>query len=72
MLAHEHQVEGEVALDLLVDVPRRQARQHADQAGQEHQAQADAVEARKYWMLNENARTPRDSRSRPRATLSSP
>ena len=45
MLAVEQQEEGEIPLDLLLDVPRRQAGEHAHQAGQQDQAQADPVEA---------------------------
>ena len=44
MLVHKQQVKREVALDLLVDVPRGQARQHAHEPGQDHQAQADPVQ----------------------------
>ena len=41
----QQQVEREVALDLLLDVPRRQAGQDAHQAGQDDQAEADPVQA---------------------------
>ena len=42
---HQQQEECVVALDLLGDVPRGEAGQHADQSGQDHQAQTDAVQS---------------------------
>ena len=44
MPGFEQQEQNQVTLDVLLDAPRGQQRQHADKPGQHDQRQADAVD----------------------------